>query len=129
MIYKKDPINVALLAYGLSGRVFHAPLLSHHSGFKLKKRWVRSGRQHPEEKYPDIELVKTIDDILTDKTIELVIVNTPEHTHHELAKRAILAGKNVVVEKAFTISSEEAEELINLANEKKVILSVFHNSR
>lgn len=129
MMLRKNTINTALLAYGLSGRAFHGPLLTHHPGFQLTKIWVRSGRQHPEEKYPEVEIVKNLDNILTDKEIDLVVVNTPEHTHHEYAKKALSAGKNVIVEKAFTVSSKEAEELIKLANEKNKILSVFHNSR
>ena len=126
---KKKTISVALLAYGLSGRVFHGPLLFHHPGFHLKKIWVRSGRQHPEAQYPDLEVVDELDAVLTDKDIELVVVNTPEHTHYAYAKAALLAGKNVVVEKAFTITVQEAEELIALAEAQGRLLTVFHNSR
>lgn len=125
----KNTINTALLAYGLSGRAFHAPLLTHHPGFQLTKIWVRSGRQHPEERYPEIEIVNLLEDILNDETVDLVVVNTPEHTHYELAKTALLSGKNVIVEKAFTVSVAEAEELIQLAKEKNKMLTVFHNSR
>lgn len=129
MKHENGTIQVALLAYGLSGRAFHAPLLSHHSGFNLKKIWVRSGRQHPEEKYPEVTIVKNLEEIITDETIELVIVNTPEHTHYEYAKKALQAGKHVVVEKAFTITVAEAEGLIAIAKKHERILSVFHNSR
>lgn len=126
---ENKPITTALLAYGLSGRAFHAPLLFYHSGFDLKKVLVRNGRQHPEEKYPQIEIAHSLEELLQDDSIELVVVNTPEHTHHEYAKKALLAGKHVVVEKAFTVTSAEAEDLIALAKEKNKTLSVFHNSR
>lgn len=129
MSMENNPVKVCLLAYGLSGRAFHAPLLVHHPKFQLKKIWVRSGRQHPEEKYPEVEVVETLTDILNDETVELVVVNTPEHTHYELAKKALESGKHVIVEKAFTVSAVEAEELIALAKKRDKMLTVFHNSR
>lgn len=123
------PINVALVAYGMSGRVFHAPLLSSHTGFDLKKILVRNGSRLLNEKYPDVLVVKALEDLLQDPDTELVIVNTPEHTHYELAKQALSAGKHVVVEKAFTVTSAQGEELTALAKEKNRVLSVFQNSR
>lgn len=123
------PINVALVAYGMSGTVFHAPLITSHKGLKLKKVLERSGSQRSREKYPHVEVVKDFQDIIHDEEIELVIVNTPEHTHYDLAKEALLAGKHVVVEKAFTTTAREAQQLIELAGEKGKVLSVFQNSR
>src|SRR5690606_11210199 len=58
-----------------------------------------------------------------------ILITTPNHLHHELAKKALKAGKHVVVEKPFTPSVEEADELIELASKKKLILSVNHNRR
>lgn len=126
---KNNPVNVALAAYGMSGSVFHAPLISAHPGFNLKKILVRSGRQDTKTKYPGTAVVTTFQDILQDDTIELVVINTPEHTHYALGKEALLAGKNVIVEKAFTVTSSEAQELIGLAREKQLMLSVFQNAR
>lgn len=123
------PVNVALAAYGMSGTVFHAPLITAHKGLKLKKVLERSGSQRSREKYPFIKVVKDFQDILNDKEIDLVIVNTPEHTHYELGKEALLAGKHVVVEKAFTTTSKEAQELIDISKDKGKVLSVFQNSR
>lgn len=129
MAYQHDCINVGLAAYGMSGRVFHAPLVTSHPGFKLKKVLERSGRQHSRERYPYIEVVKNFSDILDDQDIELLVVNTPEHTHFEMARQALLAGKHVIVEKAFTPTTREAHTLIELAREQDKSLSVFQNSR
>lgn len=126
---KHNPIQVALAAYGMSGKIFHAPLISAHPGFNLKKILIRSGSRHTPGKYPEVETVNDFEDILKDDTIELVVVNTPEHTHFELAKAALQAGKCVIVEKAFTVTSKEAQELISLAKEKQLVLSVFQNAR
>lgn len=129
MIHNNTPVNVALAAYGMSGTVFHAPVLDAHSGFNLKKILERSGTQRSRERYPDVTVVKDFDQILQDKDIDLVIVNTPEHTHFDLTKQALKAGKNVVVEKAFTPTSAEAQTLIDLARKSNCMLSVFQNSR
>jgi predicted dehydrogenase len=67
--------------------------------------------------------------MLKDDTIELVIVNTPNITHFDFAKQVIQAGKHIIIEKPFTATVEEAEELINLAKEKNVVLSVYQNRR
>lgn len=123
------PINVALAAYGMSGRVFHAPLITSHDGFKLRKVLERSGTRYSAEKYSFVEVVKEFNHILDDKSIELVVINTPEHTHYDLARQALLTEKHVIIEKAFTTTSAEAQALIELAGQKGRMLSVFQNSR
>lgn len=122
------PIHTALCAYGMSGSVFHAPLLDAHPGFYMKKILQRTPRG-AKERYPYIDIVKDVKDILTDPKIELVVVNTPEHTHYELTKKALEAGKHVVVEKAFTPTYSEAEELVTLAQKLGRMLVVFQNRR
>ncbi|MEM7511963.1 MAG: oxidoreductase [Bacteroidota bacterium] len=123
-----QPIKVGLFAYGMSGKVFHMPLLDHHSGFQVNKVLERS-RVTASLDYPYLEVVKTSEELLADPDIELIIVNTPEATHASLCKQALEAGKHVVSEKAFTVTSKEAQELIALAEEKDLILSVFQNRR
>jgi predicted dehydrogenase len=122
------PITTALLSYGMSGEVFHAPLLQAHPGFTLASVVQRS-RQHAKERYPDVAIVKSVDDIIADEAIELIIVNTPNETHFEFASRALRAGKNIIVEKPFTVTSTEAEELIAISRETGRMLSVFQNRR
>src|SRR3954463_9573985 len=108
------PINTALCSFGMSGWVFHAPFLQVHPGFNLYAVWERS-KKLAHEKYPSIKSFDTLDGMLNDDAIELVIVNTPNYTHFEFAKKALLAGKHVVVEKPFTSNSKEGNELIQLA--------------
>jgi scyllo-inositol 2-dehydrogenase (NADP+) len=112
----------------LSGRVFHAPVISCHAGFRLKKVVERSPRGS-RDRYPYVEVVREYADLLRDEAIELVVVNTPEHTHYELTRQALLAGKHVVVEKAFTPTAAEAQDLIDLAKKEGLVLSVYQNSR
>lgn len=122
------PIPTAILAYGMSGEVFHAPLLTAHEGFRLSKILERR-TDKARGRYPDIEIVRNIDDILADKDIELVVINTPHESHFDLTTRVLKAGKHAIVEKPFATNAEEAEKLIQLAAQQGVVLSVFQNRR
>jgi predicted dehydrogenase len=122
------PINAALCSFGMSGGIFHAPFLNINPGFNLYAVWERS-KNLAEEKYPGIKTYKTLDDMLADSSVELVIVNTPNNTHYEYAKKALEAGKHVVVEKPFTITVKEGNDLIELVKKQDKKLSVYQNRR
>lgn len=122
------PINTALCSFGMSGLVFHAPFIEAHPDFNLYGVLERS-KNLAEETYPAIKTFRTLEELLADEKVDLIVVNTPNITHFEFTKQAILAGKHVVVEKPFTVTSEEAEVLMALAKEHQVLLSVFHNRR
>jgi scyllo-inositol 2-dehydrogenase (NADP+) len=120
-------IKVALLSYGMSGKVFHAPFLEFHPGFELLGSWERS-KKLIQLDYPELKSYPTLEAVLEDD-IDLVVVNTPVGTHFEYAKKVLLAGKHAIVEKAFTTTVPEAQELATLAKEKGLKLSVFQNRR
>jgi scyllo-inositol 2-dehydrogenase (NADP+) len=122
------PINTALCSFGMSGWVFHAPFIHLHPGFNLYAVWERS-KNLAQQKYPGIVTYRTLEEMLADEQIELVVVNTPNATHYEYAKKALLAGKHVIIEKPFTVNSDEALELIALASQQHKKLSVYHNRR
>lgn len=121
-------IRTALASYGMSGEVFHAPLLTANPNFSLYKVLERH-HEKSKTRYPDVTVVKDYQDILNDKKVELVVVNTPNALHFSMAKEALEAGKHVVVEKPFVTHAEEAHELIKLAKKKKKLLTVFQNRR
>ena len=121
-------IKTALCSFGMSGVVFHAPFLSSHKGFELYAVWERT-KNLAEQKYPSIKTFRDLGTMLADENIDLVIVNTPSITHFEYAKKALQAGKHVIVEKPFTPTVGEADELIKIAEDKQKLLSVFHNRR
>ena len=121
-------VNTVLLSYGMSGRVFHAPFISMHEGFNLAGAWERS-KKLIQEKYPYARSYATLEEVLNDNTIELIVVNTPTYTHFEYASKALKAGKHVVVEKAFTTTVAEAEELKTIANQQNKKIIVFQNRR
>src|SRR5690242_17993304 len=109
-----DPVRTALLSFGMSGKVFHAPFLQQLPQFELHSVWERSTKM-ASRLYPSIRSAATMEEVINDPAVELVIVNTPNYTHYEYAKKALIEGKHVVVEKPFTTSVKEGEELIELA--------------
>jgi scyllo-inositol 2-dehydrogenase (NADP+) len=121
-------VKVGLCAFGMSGKVFHAPFIKEHPGFLLSAI-VERNREESKEKYPEATIYKSVDDMLQKSDIDLVVVNSPIQSHFEYVKIALEAGKNVIVEKPFTINVAEAEELVNLAKQKNLFLSVYQNRR
>lgn len=122
------PIKIAIASYGMSGQVFHGPSLKINNGFKVCKILERS-KSISRGLFPDVNIVRSYDEILEDKDIELIIVNTPDSLHYKMAKQAIEAGKHVVVEKPVAHKSYHAEELLQLAKQKGVLLTVYQNRR
>jgi scyllo-inositol 2-dehydrogenase (NADP+) len=125
---KDKPIVTGLSSFGMSGQVFHAPLIKANNHFKLS-RILERAKNISREKYPDCEIVRSFEELINDPSIELIVVNTPDKTHFELCKKALMAGKHVIVEKPFTLRYTEAMELDQLAEGKALLLSVFHNRR
>jgi len=122
---KEKPVGVALLSFGMSGAVFHEPLLTSNANFRITKIWNRSGKAN-KHRHP---VVSTLDEILEDNETELVVVNTPNHLHHAHAEACLRAGKHVVVEKPFAVSSSECLSLIEVAESSNKLLTVFQNRR
>jgi len=123
------PIVTAIASFGMSGVVFQGPSLKiFPQQFKIHKILERT-KNVSAERYPEATIVRTYQEILNDPEVELVIVNTPDYLHFDMAKQAIEAGKHIVVEKPFTKTSENAKELIALAQKKRVILTVYQSRR
>lgn len=112
----------------MSGKVFHAPFLATNPAYNLVGSWERSTK-NIEAAYPGTKSYISYEELLADTSIDLVVVNSPNDTHFTYAKSALLAGKHVVVEKAFTVTAKEAEELDTLATNKGLKLAVYHNRR
>lgn len=119
-------LNVGLVGYGLAGRVFHAPVIRAVAGLRLTTIVQRRGE--PDPRLADVAFVRSVDDLLA-KPLDLVVVATSNTSHHAIAKAGLLAGRHVVVDKPFTTTLAEAQELVHLAAERHRLLSVYQERR
>lgn len=123
-----SPVRVALVGYGNAGRIFHAPLVSGVPGLVL--RCIVSSRPEAVARdWPAVPVVATPPQAFADPDIDLVVIATSNQSHHPLAKEALLAGKHVLVDKPFTVTLAQAEDLLAVARAQDRVLTVFQNRR
>lgn len=124
-------LQVALVGYGAGGRIYNAPMVEAVEGLVVTCILTSDPQKIKlaKQEFPQAKVVQDYDLLLKDTTIDLVIITVPNHLHRETASKALRAGKHVVVEKPFTVTTEDAEELISLAKECNRIISVNHNRR
>jgi predicted dehydrogenase len=123
-----QPIRVGLIGFGFVSKTFHVPLLKATDGYRI----TAVSSSHPADVSAMIAGVDVVADpkaLATHPDIDLVVIASPNETHAPLAEAAMRAGRNVVVDKPFTITVAEARHLAAVAKEKKVLLSVFQNRR
>ena len=123
-----SPIRTGILAYGMSGRLFHAPFIAGNSYFEFAAIVERSGSEAI-KRYPQARHYTNVEALLADSTIELVIVNTPNYLHYKHVRLALDHGKHVLVEKPFVPTSAEAKELFAYAQSLNLGLYVYQNRR
>lgn len=98
------------------------------SGLRLAAIFQRSGNS-AHQAYPDVRVARSLEELLADPTIRLVVIATPNDSHYPLARQCLLAGRDVVVDKPFTPTFREAEDLAALARSHGRLLSVYQNRR
>lgn len=128
MTHKTDEIGVGLIGYGLAARAFHVPIIQSVPSLKLKKVVERHGEES-RKRYPWVEVVRDASALLQDEKIDLVVITTPNSSHFDFARASLLANKHVVVEKPFTTSFAQAQQLIELAQRQNRLISVHQNRR
>jgi len=119
-------LNVGLVGFGFAGKVFHAPVIRAVAGLRLTTIVQRSGA--PDPRYSDVEFVRSVDDLLA-RSIDLVVIATSNTAHHPIARQSLLAGRHVVIDKPFTTTVAEAEDLLRLATSRGRVLSAYQNRR
>lgn len=124
----KKSIVTGLLSYGMSGRVFHAPFIHQKTRFDFRAV-VERHEKRARERYPDVISYDSVDELLADEAIELVIVNTPNDTHVDYATKALKAGKHILVEKPFASNSKDAKKVFDLGKKVGRHVMVFQNRR
>jgi predicted dehydrogenase len=121
-------IRVGLVGFGMAGRVFHAPLISSVEGLELAAVVERS-TDLAAQRYPSVRTYRSLDDLLEDPSLDLLVVATPSGTHFEVASRILKAGKNLVVDKPMAVTSAEIAQLMELAAAHGSFLAPFFNRR
>ena len=124
----ENKIITGILSYGMSGCLFHAPFVHTHPAFDLYAVTERS-KKDAQSRYQNIISYSSVEELLEDPKIELVIVNTPNHLHYEHAKLALEAGKHVLVEKPFASNSAQVKELFALGKKLGLKVMPYQNRR
>jgi scyllo-inositol 2-dehydrogenase (NADP+) len=121
-------IDVGLIGFGLAGRAFHAQVICHVPGLHLAAILQRHGSEAATA-FPNVRVVRSLDELLAIKEIRLVVIATPNDSHFPLAHQCLLNGRDVLVDKPFTTTLAEAEALVALAKKQNRLLTVYQNRR
>jgi len=121
-------LRVGLIGYGYAGKTFHAPLIAAVPALELAAV-ASSDASKVHADWPGVTVLATPAELIARDDLDLVVIATPNDTHHPLARDALLAGRHVVVDKPFTVALDDARELVALARQRRRVLSVFHNRR
>ncbi len=121
-------IRVGLVGFGFAGRIFQSNVIEAVEGLELATIVQRSGSSAATA-FPHARIVPSVEALLEDSSIQLVVVATPNASHLPIARQCLLADRDVVVDKPFALSSGEAAELIQLARGRHRLLSIYQNRR
>jgi predicted dehydrogenase len=124
----KPRLKVGLIGYGYAGKTFHAPLIAAVPDLELVSV-ASSDAAKVHADWPGVAVHAAPAELIARADLDLVVIATPNDTHHPLVRAALVAGRNVVVDKPFTVALDDARELVALARERRRLLSVFHNRR
>src|ERR1017187_592094 len=117
-------VRVGLIGFGLAGQAFHAPVIRGVPGMELACILERH-TSNAQKRYPEVRIARSLDEMLSDKSIGLCVVATPNDSHFSYTKACLEAGRDMVVDKPLTPTYAEAEELVHLAAERGRLLSVY----
>lgn len=123
-----SPIRVAMIGFGLSGRYLQGPFFQRHPDFKLAKICTTQATTEVLG-YESVVSTPIVEDAWQDPEIDLVAICSPNDTHYDLAKKALTAGKHVLVDKPLAGSLDEVRTLFDLAEAQGKVLAVFQNRR
>lgn len=129
------PANVAVLGMGMSATVFHIPFIQALPAyFKLHMIMERSAiaeKSAARDRYGQtgFKVVNTLDEVLADPEVDVIVISTPNSTHYDFAKAALSAKKHVIVEKPLVPTSGQAQELIDIASQHGLVIATYQNRR
>lgn len=120
-------INVGVIGVGYWGpNIIRNMIANKRLNVRVCSDLKQARLDHISSFYPSLKTTTDYKDIVNDTSIDAVAICTPVFSHHEIAKAALQAGKHILIEKPMTSTSAQAEELLNLAEKKKVSILVDH---
>lgn len=128
MLWMREPIRTGVVGFGLAGRVFHTAVVQATPGLELASVVQRSGDDAGRE-YPEAHVARSVEEMLSDVSIQLVVIATPSYSHYELAKQCLHEQRHVVIDKPFTLTAEEAAKLITMARHRNLLVTAYQNRR
>jgi scyllo-inositol 2-dehydrogenase (NADP+) len=123
-----EPIRCGIIGFGLAGRVFHSAVIDATPGLELAGILQRSG-DAAQKAYPGVPIYSSLETMLAQATLDVVVVATPNDTHVPMAEQCLRAGKHVVIDKPVAVSSSEAAALFPVIRETGRRVFVYHNRR
>jgi scyllo-inositol 2-dehydrogenase (NADP+) len=120
-------IKTAVIGFGLSARVFHLPFIAASDEFELVA--ISTSQAEARQYWPQAHIYADATTLLAQTDAQLIVITAPNRAHFALASAALLAGKDVLVEKPLAVTSAQALELQALAARQQRKLAVFHNRR
>jgi scyllo-inositol 2-dehydrogenase (NADP+) len=125
---ERQMVRVGLIGFGLAGQAFHAPMIRGVEGMELACVLERR-TDNAKARYPEVRIARTLDEMLSDKSIDVIAIATPNDTHVSYAKACLEAGRHVVVDKPMAPTLAEPEELVRMASERRRLISVYQDRR
>nr|WP_217283681.1 oxidoreductase [Aquabacterium terrae] len=122
-------LNVGLVGFGYAGRTLHAPLIRATPGLRLAAVASRDAATVHAALGAEVVVHGSAETMIDDAPLDLIVLASPNATHAPLARRALQAGRHVVIDKPMALDATEAAPLLPLAREAARVLSVFHNRR
>lgn len=132
MAFPEEEVKAALIGYGVGGRFFHAPFLSTAPGLRLSAIVTRDPERtlQAQAEHPEARIWNSAKELFANPGgIELVVISTANRAHVSLALGALEAGLHVVVDKPMAPRSGDARRLVEEAQRRKLMLTVYHNRR
>ncbi|KAK1138857.1 hypothetical protein N8T08_001728 [Aspergillus melleus] len=123
-----SPLDVAVVGYGFSAKIFHLPFIRHSPGFRLHAIVQRTPRSddNPEKDFPGVRVYRGAYNAIHDEEVDVLMITSTNDSHFPFSRDALEKGKHVIAERPFTVSYAEAVELVDLAAEKNKQLAVYH---
>jgi predicted dehydrogenase len=123
-----QPIRCGVIGFGLAGRIFHAAVIDPTQGIELAGIVERKG-DAAQKAYPHVPIFRSLDAMLEQANLDVVVVATPNDTHVPMAEQCLRAGKHVVIDKPVAVSSTEAASLMPVSRKAGRRVFVYHNRR